>query len=77
MEIKFFQKQFKDLSTVEKRNMLYPFICLHSSDSSGLPYFEYLIVDITKEEDKQLLARFNDIEFAKDYIRFLIQNKSN
>ena len=69
----FIDKLFKDLCIKEKDALKNPFICLHSPDSSGKPYFDYLVVDLTRSEDSQFIARFQDLQLAKDYVIYLMK----
>lgn len=69
----FINKLFRDLTLEEKNGIPKPFICLHSPDPNGYPYFEYLVVDLTRNEDKQFIARFQNLELAKEYVEWITQ----
>ncbi|GEM_PF-6245837 len=69
----FIDKLFKNISPQEKKELITPFICLHSTDQSGLPYFQYLIVDLKRADEFQFIARFNDITIENEYVKWLLQ----
>ena len=76
MEVKFVEILFKNLTESDKKNLTLPFICLHSGDSNGLPYFQYLIVDLNNSFEDQFIARFKEFEKAYEYVDFLINKKT-
>jgi hypothetical protein len=67
MEPIFIDKLFKDITRAEKNEIgeIY-YICRHSNDAQGYPYFEYLVVNNLNPD--KLIARFKEKEDAKEYV---------
>ncbi len=69
MKLQIIEKEFKEISREQLIKLNHPFICFHSSTLNGYPYFSYLIVDLSLEEDKQFIARFKDLLLAVEYMK--------
>lgn len=74
MNPQFFNALFKNIDPIKRDSISQPYICLHSHDNSGLPYFEYLVVDPGKSEENQFIARFNDLSLAMQYVNFILDD---
>ncbi|MCY1722093.1 hypothetical protein OU798_17200 [Prolixibacteraceae bacterium Z1-6] len=63
----FIDKLFKNITQAEKNEIgeIY-YICRHSHDAQGYPYFEYLVVNNLNPDN--LIARFKDKEDAEEYV---------
>ena len=67
MEPIFIDKLYKDISLEEKNKIGENyFICRHTGDSKGYPYFEYLVV--YNLNSGILIARFKEKKIAEEYV---------
>lgn len=73
MKVQFINKNFKEIRPDEIDGSW--FICI-AEQSKGLPYFEFLVVNISLSSENQFIAKFNNLDKAEQYVQQSILSES-